>query len=113
MEKKRIGFDLPEDVYIEVKVKCIRNHMTLTGHIIQLIHADLEKDKKKSTHWSGKIRNECNTQQPQRIAISILLKLYSKINGNILGIVKFGLQSWKYSFLWFRRIPYTAEPYRR
>ena len=50
MEKKRIGFDLPEDVYIVVKVKCIRNHMTLTGHIIQLIHADLEKDKKKSTH---------------------------------------------------------------
>ena len=71
------------------------------------------KDKKKSTHWSGKIRNECNTQQPQGIAISILLKLYPKINGKILGIAKFGLQSWKYSFLWFRRIPYTAEPYRR
>lgn len=49
MEKKRIGFDLPEEVYIEVKVKCIRNHMTLTNHIIQLINADLEKNKKKST----------------------------------------------------------------
>lgn len=25
-----------------------------------------EKDKKKSTHWSGKIRNECTQTQPAR-----------------------------------------------
>nr|DAP59002.1 MAG TPA: hypothetical protein [Bacteriophage sp.] len=33
------------------------------------------------------------TQQPQGIAISILLKLCPKINGKILGIAEFRLQS--------------------
>lgn len=51
------------------------------------------KTKRKALTDPARLEMSAPRQQPQGIAISILLKLYPKINGKILGIAKFGLQS--------------------
>lgn len=48
--------------------------------------------KRKALTDPARLEMSAPRQQPQGIAISILLKLYPKINGKILGIAKFGLQ---------------------
>lgn len=48
MQTKRIGVDVPLEVYTEIKILAIQNHSTLKEYINQLIKNDITK--KKSTH---------------------------------------------------------------
>ena len=48
MKKKATTIYIDEDVFVDMKVHCIRTQQTIAQYLTNLIKIDLEKNKKKS-----------------------------------------------------------------